>query len=176
MEKYKKVYKDLFYKIKTGAIPLGAKLPTERELAAKYGISVITVKSALNLLKEDGLILRKKRLGSVVVGGVSSAAVHHPLIAVVFSGFDHLDLRISNSLKEIAKEKNILLSFFDSRFDVRKEREILQYLLSENVAGLLFMPLSQRENLDRISMFPVQKIPVVFMDFPSFADDAPTVC
>lgn len=175
MEKYRKIYQDLFYKIKTGEIPLNTKLPTEKELAEQYGVSVITVKAALNLLKNDGLIVQKKRLGSVVVNGIAANCTQLPLIAIVFSGFDHLDLRITNGLKKIAKEKNILVSFFDSGFDTQKEREILQYLLSENIAGLILMPISQRGNIDVLSMFAIQKIPVVFMDFPAYALDVPTV-
>lgn len=177
MEKYKQIYNTLFYKIKTGELPTGTKLPTEKVLANEYGVSVITAKTALNLLQRDGLVLRKKRLGSVVINGVAASvsANARASIAVVFSGFDHLDMRIMNGLRESAKENEILLSFFDSRFDVRKEREILNYLLSENIAGLIFMPLSPRENIDVVSMFAVQKIPVVFMDFPTYAISAPTV-
>lgn len=174
MQKYKRIYKDLYYKIKSGKIPSGAKLPTEAQLALSYGVSTITVKAALNLLKAEGLVIRKKRLGTVVLSGVVNPSADK-LIALVFSGFDHLDLRIVNALKPIAAEKNIRLSFFDSCSDLEKEREILNYLLSEKLGGLILMPVSPSGNIDVISMFAVQKLPVVFMDFPPFPAFAPTV-
>lgn len=174
MEKYKRIYKDLFYKIKTGELQSGTKLPTEDELAQEYGVSKITVKTALNLLKTEGLVLRKKRLGTVVLNGVINTS-GEKLIAVVFSGFDHLDIRIVNGLKQIATEKNVRLAFFDSVTDLQKEREILCWLLSENIAGLILMPLSPVGNLDVLSMFSIQKIPMVFMDFPAYTPFAPTI-
>ncbi len=174
MEKYKLIYKDLYYKIKSGAIAVGAKLPTEEELAKSYDVSKITVKTALNLLKADGLVLRKKRLGTVVLNGLVNGS-GEKLIAVIFPQFDRLDVRLINGLKQIAKEKNVSLSFFDSQMEPAQEREILQWLLSQNVAGVLFMPLSQSSNLDIVSMFAIQKIPVVFMDFPSYTPPATTV-
>lgn len=174
MEKYKRIYKDLYYKIKSGELPSGSKLPTEAELAKAYSVSKITVKTALNLLKSEGLVIRKKRLGTVVLNGIVNPSADK-LIAVVFSGFDHLDIRIVNGLKQIALTKNVKLTFFDSAFKLDKEREILGYLLSENIAGLILMPVSQGGNIEAVSMFAVQKIPVVFMDFPSFPAFAPTV-
>lgn len=174
MEKYKRIYKELYYRIKSGDIPAGTVLPTEAQLAAQYGVSKITAKTALNLLKADGLVLRKKRLGTVVLNGIVNFS-GDKLIAIVFSGFDHLDIRFTNSLTQVAKSKNVKLAFFDSKISSEKEREILLYLISENIAGLILMPLSQGGNLDVISLFAIQKIPVVYMDFPSHALFAPTV-
>lgn len=174
MEKYKRIYKDLYYGIKSGELPAGTLLPTEAQLAEKYGVSKITAKTALNLLKADGLVLRKKRLGTIVLNGIVNTS-GDALIAIVFSGFDNLDVRFTNSLTQIAKSKNVKLAFFDSKLDPEKEREILLYLLSENIAGLILMPLSQGGNLDVISLFAIQKISVVFMDFPSHALIAPTI-
>ena len=174
MEKYKRIYKDLYYKIKTGEIPSGTKLPTEEQLAAQYGVSKITAKAALNLLQKDGLVIRKKRLGTLVLNDVVNA-LGEKLIAIVFSGFDHLDTRFINGLKQLAAPMGVKLAFFDSKISPEKEREILLFLLSENIAGLILMPTSQDHNLDVISAFEVQKIPVVYMDFPLLGSIAPTV-
>ncbi len=174
MEKYKSIYKDLYYKIKSNEIAVGSKLKTENELAEEYGVSKITVKTALNLLKEDGLVLRKKRLGTVVIGGATNPNAEK-LVAIIYSDFDNVSFRLINGLKEIATDKNVNFSFFDSRNNTEKEREILNYLLTKNIAGLILMPITQGDNIDVISMFAVQKIPVVFMDFASHPSYAPTV-
>lgn len=174
MEKYKIIYKDLFYKIKSGELPSGTVLPKESELAKAYGVSVITVKTALNLLKDDGLVLRKRRLGTVVKNGVVNNS-GEKFVAIVSSNFDHLNMRFIHALTEIAVRENLKLSFFDSRASEEKEREILQYLLSEPLSGLILMPVSEKSNVDLISTYAIRKIPTVFLDFQNLAYHAPVV-
>jgi len=48
------------------ALPPGARLPAEKELAARYGISLITVRQALALLAREGRIERKQGKGTYV--------------------------------------------------------------------------------------------------------------
>lgn len=42
------------------------RLPTEVQLAKRYGVSVITVREALRCLEEDGMIVRRRRFGTFV--------------------------------------------------------------------------------------------------------------
>jgi GntR family transcriptional regulator len=42
------------------------RLPTEAALAAQYGVSLITVRQALKAIEQEGLITRKRRLGTFV--------------------------------------------------------------------------------------------------------------
>jgi DNA-binding GntR family transcriptional regulator len=42
------------------------RLPTEAALAAQYGVSVITVRQALKAIEDEGLITRRRRLGTFV--------------------------------------------------------------------------------------------------------------
>jgi GntR family transcriptional regulator len=55
----------LLEKIKQNAFPKG-KLPSENELAEKYGITVTTVRKVLSELQNDGRIYKVKGLGSFV--------------------------------------------------------------------------------------------------------------
>lgn len=54
--------------IASGAIPTGATLPAERDLAEKIGVSRSTVQHCYNSLRESGALTSKGRLGSVVRG------------------------------------------------------------------------------------------------------------
>lgn len=51
------------------AMPADAptRLPTEAEIAARFGVSVITVRQALQVIEQEGLISRHRRLGTFVV-------------------------------------------------------------------------------------------------------------
>jgi GntR family histidine utilization transcriptional repressor len=52
--------------ILSGALPPGARLPTEYELMARYGCARMTVNKALSALAASGLIDRRKKAGSFV--------------------------------------------------------------------------------------------------------------
>ena len=61
--------------ILSGALPPGARLPTEYELMARYGCARMTVNKALSQLAKAGLIERRRRSGSFVRRPQSQAAV-----------------------------------------------------------------------------------------------------
>ena len=63
---YQKLAQTLRKQIAAGKRAAGSRLPTEMELAGKYGISRITVRRALQLLEEESLILRRPKLGTFV--------------------------------------------------------------------------------------------------------------
>ena len=63
---YHQIYLVLRDKIRTGALPPGAILPGEHDLAAEYGVSRITVKRALNELAADGMVTRQRGRGTQV--------------------------------------------------------------------------------------------------------------
>ncbi|MFF1685524.1 MULTISPECIES: GntR family transcriptional regulator [unclassified Streptomyces] len=66
---YLKVAADLRTAITAGEYGSGAKLPTEDELARRYGVSRGTVRQALAALRADGLITSRRGTRRVVLGG-----------------------------------------------------------------------------------------------------------
>lgn len=64
---YQKVYDQLKLWIQEGKIPVGSKMPAENELMAQFDVSSITLKKALELLKKDGYISRRPRVGTFVI-------------------------------------------------------------------------------------------------------------
>ncbi|HFR3837832.1 TPA: trehalose operon repressor [Streptococcus suis] len=67
MKKYQEIYNDLKEKIRTNLYPAGASLPTEQQLQEKYGVSRDTVRKALSILTEGGLIQKVQGRGSMVL-------------------------------------------------------------------------------------------------------------
>ncbi len=63
---YQRVATQLRAAISNGRIPAGAQLPSEDELALHFGISLITVRSALKELQDTGLIERRQGRGTFV--------------------------------------------------------------------------------------------------------------
>lgn len=66
--KYNHLISTLRQKIFTGEFPCGSQLPPERKLAEMFNVSRITLRTALNELKNDGLIEQRAGVGTYVCG------------------------------------------------------------------------------------------------------------
>ena len=64
--KYLRIHAELRRRIDTGEWPAGYPLPAQRDLAAEFGVSVMTLRQALQLLADDGLIDVRHGSGSYV--------------------------------------------------------------------------------------------------------------
>ncbi|MFE4664678.1 FadR/GntR family transcriptional regulator [Streptomyces sp. NPDC056716] len=60
------IYEDLRDRILSGALPHGARLPAERDLAAEYGVSGQTVRESIRALTAMGLVSSKQGRGAFV--------------------------------------------------------------------------------------------------------------
>jgi GntR family transcriptional regulator len=69
--------------VKTG------RLPTEVQLAKRYGVSLITVREALRSLEEDGMIVRRRRFGTFVRPEV----------------YDHQELQVLGSIETVVSQQ-----------------------------------------------------------------------
>lgn len=94
MEKYKKIYEELYYAIKSGKYANGDVLPSEQELCERHRVSRITAKHALDLLREKGLVKRIRRRGTVVAAQDLFVRQARGFVAVVFPHFENCGNRI----------------------------------------------------------------------------------
>ncbi len=79
---HRRIGADIERRILSGEWPPGARVPTEAELQAEYGCARMTVSRALTDLSARGLIVRRRRAGSVVARPpVHSAVLDIPDIA-----------------------------------------------------------------------------------------------
>lgn len=66
--RYRTIAEELRAQVSSGALGPGAVLPSEAELAASYGVSRVTVRKALELLREESLIRSRQGFGWFVDG------------------------------------------------------------------------------------------------------------
>ena len=64
--KYLRIHAELRDRITTGQWPAGTSLPAQRELAGEFGVSIMTLRQALQLLADDGLIAARHGSGTYV--------------------------------------------------------------------------------------------------------------
>jgi GntR family transcriptional regulator len=63
---YLRIYRDLKDKIAAGELAPADRLPTQRELAREHGVTVMTVRQALQLLEQEELVVMRHGLGTFV--------------------------------------------------------------------------------------------------------------
>lgn len=63
---YEKIAWILHQKILNGDYPVGSKLPVEKELCEQFNVSRHTIREALRLLRQEGLISSNKKAGTLV--------------------------------------------------------------------------------------------------------------
>ncbi len=64
---YYQIYEIIKQNIKTGIYPVRSLIPSEENIATSFNVSRITVRKALDLLVMDGLIIRKRGVGTFVL-------------------------------------------------------------------------------------------------------------
>lgn len=81
--------------IESGTLAPGEQLPTLQALASQYGVSIGTVKSALGVLRELGLIVSRQGKGSYVRTRASHEVESPPdELADLRLALDHLTKRV----------------------------------------------------------------------------------
>lgn len=65
---YREIASSLRGAIESGEYPAGALLPSEAEFCATHGVSRVTVRKALELLREEGLVTSRQGFGWLVAG------------------------------------------------------------------------------------------------------------
>jgi GntR family transcriptional repressor for pyruvate dehydrogenase complex len=84
-------------RIKSGELEVGAKLPTEAEFMAAFGVSRTVVREALSKLQASGRVQTRHGIGTFVVGATDSAnfRIDPEQLATVRDVIAVLELRIS---------------------------------------------------------------------------------
>ncbi|NBA98020.1 GntR family transcriptional regulator [Pseudomonas sp. R5(2019)] len=80
--RYAVVAKDLMEGIASGRYPVGSLLPTEFELCDLYDVSRHTVRAAINQLQTQGLVSRRKRVGTRVESVTPRGGYSHSLASI----------------------------------------------------------------------------------------------
>jgi DNA-binding FadR family transcriptional regulator len=127
LRRYHEISADLEREIHSGASPAGSYLPSERELSLRYSVNRATVRRALALLTEKGLVEVRPGRGALVRehGPGSNGSAAHPLLALVAyaSAGSPLVLDVFHSAQLAAERAGYDLLFYSTRSDSRFESE-----------------------------------------------------
>lgn len=78
--KYRRIAADLRADIRAGRIRPGERIPSEAELEARYGVSRLTVRNAVDLLRQDGIVKTEHGVGSIVLPATEAVLAYRPTL------------------------------------------------------------------------------------------------
>lgn len=165
---YLALYRKLRAKIESGEYPVGEKLPTELQIAERYGVSRITSRHALDRLAEEGYIHRYAGKGSYIQNRTpqnASAAAPSRLIGVVMEGMQPafgIDLLFGIEQQCAADGYSILLKF--SYGSEERESACIEELLEAGVAGIILMCVYSEVYNPTIMKLSLEGFPILFLD------------
>lgn len=133
---YQRVYADLRARIERGDLVHGAQLPSQPALAAEYGVALLTVRHAIDLLRRAGYVSVEHGRGTFVTdprgadtvlvvdddARVRSVLVEH----VTFSGFRVLEASNGREALDVLDREPVSLVFTDLRMPVMDGVELLR--------------------------------------------------
>ena len=165
---YETIVQDIKEKILDRTYKTDERIPTEFELAQQYGVSRITSKRALEELKNEGFIYRKQGSGSYVSDHFDSMPkqVGQNCIAVItphFVSSGSFSPTIRGASETIQKN-GLVLKLFTSVKSSQEVDFLLQKLYREHIAGIIYYPFSDNENIATLSMLAFEKFPLVTID------------
>ena len=161
--KYMQIAMQLRDAIRSGTYRGTGKLPTENELAKTCGANRQTVRRALALLTEEGLIERRQGSGSYL----RNTAVRSSSVAILATSIsDYIFPAILQDAQGVFEKNGYSTMLFCTHNHVNQEREILNKILGGSVCGLLAEGTKTalpNPNLDLYRKLGEIGVPIVFL-------------
>ena len=150
---------------------------TVRDIAAKLGVSELTIRRDVNILADEGLVsrvhggatLRSPLDRSAVAGKPSS---HGYSIGMVVPSLDYYWPQVISGAREEAEEQNLRILVRGSAYDAADNRRQVQALLdTQNIDGLIVAPdMSGEHGQELLRWLNALPIPVVLTERRSPAE------
>jgi DNA-binding LacI/PurR family transcriptional regulator len=165
--KYLQLKELLKKRIQCGALEPGARIPTQRDLMAKYAVSYATVTRALQTLAQEGYVTCLHGSGNRVAEGVR-AKLGKPLKLHLIGGLPHAGLAIFQELLEASRELGIIVEPHEEL--THEERagvieDIIARARSKDSRDAVTFPYfaGNRAHIERVRE---SNIPYIVMDVP----------
>lgn len=124
--------------IRSQGLAAGDQLPTELELAEKFGVSRNTVRQAVSELVSEGLVSKQQGSGTYYNGHKGEEANHRGLIGVITPlARSYIFGEIIHGMDDVAHEMGFSLVLASTDANPERELEALKNILSKPIDGLL---------------------------------------
>ncbi|HEX6482090.1 MAG TPA: GntR family transcriptional regulator [Ktedonobacteraceae bacterium] len=166
-------------RILDGRLSAGTRLPTDEALAALYQISRDSVRQALALLANEGLIERIQGRGTFVSQPSSKsspvAQLKQKQIGLVLNRTPRtqLTMNLLVGVEQAAKSHSYNVSFTYAEGEQEQQARDIARLRANHVSGMIIWPMGDTTHDASIQQLQADHIPLVLMDryFPGLAID-----
>lgn len=160
---YQQLAGHLKKQIQDGKYPVGSKLESEPEIAERYNVARGTVRQALDLLVNEGLLDRVQGKGTFIVTTQPQPCVKQIGVIVPYLN-DNLTVGILRGIESILRSQEYSLIYSSSEGELALEKEQIIRLQNEKVCGLILMPISSDNEAAVISHVLSPDVQIVVVD------------
>ena len=144
----------------------GYRLPSENQLAKRFGSSRIPAKQALQQLEAEGLVYRQKGRGTFIADRDSAVLTTHRhytfclmLPRMNITMFDEIAAGIRSVLEQRGDELYIVIT--DD--DIAKETQLLRAAINRKFDGILIFPVVNHTYNDALLELTLKRFPVIML-------------
>ena len=147
----------------------GERLNSENELSELFGLSRQTVRHAIGVLEEEGIVVRRQGSGTYVCDDRMATLENKTRIAVVTTYVDsYIFPRTIQGIENYLFERGYSVQIAFTNNMLERERTILEDILArDDVAGIIMEATKSglpNPNLSLIERLVERKVPIVFIN------------
>ncbi len=171
---YQIIIDDICARIQKGDFSYDEPICTEKQLSQQYGVSRITAKRAITDLEHQGVLYRKRGVGSFVAKNSENkkekplARPMQPSNTFAFLlPFDTAKGGLIDTVTELStvlNEAGYFMGIYITNEKVSKEKNAIKQLLQQHISGIVYYPRGSKIHLDLLNNFVINGKPVVIID------------
>ena len=158
---YRQIMEDLRKRIEAAEFEASKKLPSNRELAEEYGVNHLTVRHALRMLDEEGLIDVAHGRGVFV----RSTQNLNPRVAFIVPALGEPSMGIISQTISRLLPQGFSLNIFDFHNSKDEELAILEEISkNKKFDAIILFPTMQHSSLRPLFQLMTENFPIVLLD------------
>lgn len=147
----------------------GEKIPSENELSDRFGLSRQTIRHAISILEEEGILTRMQGSGTYVSDNCFTNLEKRTRIAVVTTYVDsYIFPKTIQGIEKVLTEHGYSMEIAFTNNMVEREKAILEDIIGkEDVAGMIIEPTKSglpNPNEDLYQSLMQKKLPMIFIN------------
>ncbi|WP_315914336.1 substrate-binding domain-containing protein [Arthrobacter sp. lap29] len=164
--KFQALAGDLRRGILAGTWAVGAKLPTEAQLAAETGMSLTTVRRAYEELETERFVVRRQGAGSFVAERQPARRRSRFTVGVLLPDTQLYYPRVLQGIEETLSSHDVSLRLATYNYDPAREDSSIQFLIDSGVDGLILVPTLAgiADPKQRVRELSSLNVPVVLLE------------
>ncbi|MDD2971577.1 MAG: GntR family transcriptional regulator [Lachnospiraceae bacterium] len=175
--KYYIVMESLRKDMNSGKIKPGDKIPSENELSASFSVSRHTVRKALSILENEGLLEATHGLGTFCTERHRNSKSSKNIAVVTTYISDYIFPRLIQGMDNVLTENGYSIILKNTGNSQKNEAKALEDILTKNVDGIIIEPSKSEiycRHTHLYELFDKLQIPYIFIQgtYPQMKDRA----